>query len=409
MKITAVCSTVVAVPLTSRPVESRLHEGPRDLASIIVEVHTDEGLVGLGEAAPVLGPDLTPAILNSAAEFLVGENPLHVNRLMKTLYARYNLTHLHPHAANWALNAIEMALWDLTGKSAGLPLYELWGGPFRLDIKYYGDIERQDPGAMEADAKRLIAAGFDTLYTKVGLDPDDDLAAVAAMRAGAGSDRVKIRVDANQSWSPGEAITMIRAMAAYGLEFVDQPVLMFNLEALHRVRDAVPVPIAAHESGWTMYEALNVLKHDAADILHVDPRFDAGLTGARVTAGMAEAAGLPVVLHSFGELGVAFAAGMHLIASCPNFTLANQEAGYRRLTDDVIAGGLMPFEGATVRVPDGPGLGVALDPDRVARYAEYYQRDIRERGRDRDLNTTIYKAMYMRSYLREDTRALKGG
>src|SRR3954447_4935936 len=172
MKIASVNSTIVAVPLTSRPVESRLHEGPRDLASILVEVHTNEGLVGLGEAAPVLGPDLTPAILNSAAELLVGENPLHVNRLMKTLYARYNLTHLHPHAANWALNALEMALWDLIGKSAGLPLYELWGGPFRLDIKYYGDIERQNPSAMEGDATRLVAAGFDTLYTKVGLDPE---------------------------------------------------------------------------------------------------------------------------------------------------------------------------------------------------------------------------------------------
>jgi L-alanine-DL-glutamate epimerase-like enolase superfamily enzyme len=114
---------------------------------------------------------------------------------------------------------------------------------------------------------------------------------------------------------------------------------------------------------------------------------------------MAEAAGIPVVSHSYGELGVAFAASMHLIASCPCFTLANQEAGYRRLAEDVIAGGPIAFQGPTARVPSGPGLGVMLDPDRVAHFAAYYRSEVRDRGLDRDLNTMQYKAMYLRPYL----------
>jgi len=401
MKISDLKATIVAVPMGHSATTSRLNRGPRVIVSVLVEVQTDEGLTGIGEAPPVQGADLTYAIVQSAREHVLGENALHVNYLMKTLYARYNLTHLHPHAANYALNAIEMALWDLAGRSAGRPLSELWGGPFRLDIPYYGDVERQDPSAMKEEARKMAEAGFQTLYTKVGLDAEDDLAAVAAMRAGAPSPSVRIRVDANQSWTPGQAITMIGAMAQYGLEFVDQPVLMYNLDSLKRVRDAVGVPIAAHEAGWTMYEALNVIKQQAADVLHIDPRFDLGLTGARITAGMAEAAGLPVVSHSYGELGVAFSAAMHLIASCPNFTLANQEAGYRRLTDDVIVGGPISFHGQYARVPHGPGLGVTLDPERVGRYGEYYEHEVREQGLDRDLNTTLYKAMYLRNYLKE--------
>lgn len=399
MKVRDVVTTSVAVPLAGETVTSRYRSGARMLVSVLVEVHTDTGLVGLGEAPPVLGADLTEGIVTSAAELIRGENPLHVNRIMKMLYATYNLAHVHPHAANWALNSLDMALWDLAGKTAGRPLYELWGGPFRRDVTYYGHVERQEPPAMARVAHQLADAGFTTLYTKVGLDREDDVAAVAALREGAPSPHVKIRVDANQSWSPHEAITMINAMAPYGLEFVDQPVLMFNLEGLRRVREGVPVPIAAHESGWTMYEMLNVVKHQAADVLHVDPRFDMGLSGARLSAGIAEAAGLPVVAHSFGELGVGFAANMHLIAACPNFTLANQEDGYRELADDVIMGGPLPFRGPVAAVPDGPGLGVTLDPARVKEYKDYYQREVRDRGQDRALNTTLYKAMYLRPHL----------
>jgi glucarate dehydratase len=102
----------------------------------------------------------------------------------------------------------------------------------------------------------------------------------------------------------------------------------------------------------------------------VDPRFDAGFTGARISAGIAEAAGIPVVLHSYGELGVAFAGCLHLAASCPNFSLANQGTSYRLLTDDVIAGGPLRFDVSRMALPIGPGIGVQLDEDRVAAYEE---------------------------------------
>lgn len=401
MKISRVDTKIVAVPFQEMPSASKLRMGTPCTIGVLVKIETDDGFTGIGEAASPLDAQTTKHIIDYAADFIIGENPLHINPLLKTLHAWLNLAHFHIHLANWALNGIEMALWDLSAKIAGRPLYELWGGPYRTEIDYFGYIERQDPDKMRTEAERLVKEGFRTLYTKVGLSETSDLKAIRAMREGAPSPSIRIRVDANQSWEPAEAIRIINSMAEYGLEFVDQPVLWYNLDAMVRIRNSVAVPIAAHESGWTMYDILNVVKRQAADIIHIDPRFDAGFTGARISAGIAEAAGIPVVMHSFEELGVAKAAAMHLIASCPSFTLANQGGGYRTLSDDVIKGGVMPFRGSKCSIPEGPGLGVSLDEAKVAKYEEFYWKECCENGREKRMFNLDYQAMYLRNYLRD--------
>jgi len=375
MKITELKSTIVALP-TRRMATSEVGAGQYRLA-VLVELVTDEGVTGLGESPNPVGVEATKTIIDSAEPLLVGEDPTNVEVLKKKLYAHYNLTHLHIHAACWALNGIDMALWDIVGKACHKPLYQIWGGAFRKRIEFYGPIDRASPEEVGAQAASLAKEGFKTLYMKVGFDEEEDLACVRAIREAIGP-KLKIRVDANQSWSPGEAVRIIRRLGECELEFVDQPVLMYNTDALARVRAAVDVPIASHESSWTMYEALNVLKQEAADVIHVDPRFDAGFMGARLTAGMAEAAGVPVVVHSFGELGVAQCAYMHLIASAPNFILANQ-SGYHHLADDVIKGGLLTFTDGCLDLPEKPGIGVELDRDKVETYARHYRENIQGR------------------------------
>jgi L-alanine-DL-glutamate epimerase-like enolase superfamily enzyme len=394
MKITALKSTVVAVP-TRAHADSEVSDGSYRLA-VLVEVFTDEGLVGLGEAPNPVGAEATKTIIDSAEPLLVGEDPTDVERLKKKLYACYNLTHLHIHAACWALNGIDMALWDIVGKACQKPLYQLWGGAFRKNIEFYGPVQRASPEDVAAQAATLVEEGFRTIYMKVGFDEEEDLACVKAMREAVGPNP-KIRLDANQSWSAGEAIQIIRRLAEYDLEFVDQPVLMYNIEALARVRAAVDVPIASHESSWTMYEAINVIKREAADVIHVDPRFDAGFGGARMTAGIAEAAGVPVVMHSFTELGVAQNAYLHLIASIPNFTLANQ-SGYRQLTDDIIKGGLLNFENGCLDLPEGEGIGVELDREKVHTYEQYYREHIKGKEFSQPWLAPQYMMMQYRRY-----------
>jgi L-alanine-DL-glutamate epimerase-like enolase superfamily enzyme len=225
---------------------------------------------------------------------------------------------------------------------------------------------------MSAQAEEFAREGAKTLFTKVGFDALSDEEAVKAIRRGAsqaGVD-VPIRIDANQSWTPAAAIRNIRRMERYGLEYVEQPVSMHNLDGMAHVRNSVDTPILAHESCWTFYNALNVIKKEAADALQLDPRFDVGFMGVRIAAGIAEAAGMPACIHSWNDLGIFTCAKIHLAASMPNFTLPSQSL-YENLTDDVIRERLR-FEGRSIRVPEKAGLGFELDDVKVQEYSKHY-------------------------------------
>ena len=398
VKITDLKTQIVAVPTKKSTATFSLGEGIWRVA-VIVEVLTDGGIVGLGEAIPPfhnMDMEATKRLIDSAKPLLVGEDAFNVEPMKKRLYAAYNLAHLHIHAANWALNAIEMALWDIVGKECGEPLYKIWGGAFRKKIPYYGPLQRATPEKVGQQAVELVKRGFKTLYLKIGLDTEEDIECVKAMRESAGyRNDIKIRVDANQAWSPGEAIQIINRIAKYDIEFVDQPVLMYNLEGLAQVRRAVTVPVASHESSWTFYEVLNVIKKGAADVIHIDPRLDAGFTGARIAAGIAEAAGLPVVAHSMYELGIAQCAYMHLITSCPNFVYANQTA-YDDLLDDVIMGGRLEFEDGYMDLPEKPGIGVELDTQRMEKYHASYEEKVK--GKEPPGEVPPYRFMSYRKF-----------
>lgn len=401
MKITDVKATPVACS-RKRSIGSKLKKGPSVIIGVVVEVLTDEGIVGLGETPAVLGGRISADIVESTKKSLIGKDVTDINLLLKMLYCEYSLGHLHMHAASWALSGIEMALWDIAAQRAGLPLYALWGGAYRRKIEFFGGIERQESlDVMTETAKDLAKSGFRVLYTKCGIDPDSDIEAVAAIRKGAPDPKIKIRVDFNQAYPTGVAIDTINRMAKYGMEFVDQPTIMYNIEALKDVKNRACVPIAAHESSWTMYELLNVLKANAVDYIHVDGRFDAGYTGARISAGIAEAAGVQCVAHSYFELGISFAMNLHFIASIPNCTLANQSAELRYLEDDIIKGGPFKFEGRYVKVPEVPGIGVALDPEKMLLYNEKFVKEIEEGGWERDIEDPFYGAMFMRPFFKD--------
>ena len=402
MKITDIRVTPVAVPLRKADTKSKMRKGPNAVIAVIVEVYTDEGITGIGETPAVLGLDLSAAIVNSAKPILSGRDPSDINVLMKRLYVMYNANHLHIHAACWAFSGIELALWDIMAKKAGVPLYELWGGAFRKRIELIGIIERQEAEGIEKEARRLAGAGYKTIYTKLGMDPDDDVEAVAAMRRGAPDPSVVICGDANQAWPAGVAVETINRMAPYGMGWIEQPTIRYDLRALKDVRDRITVPVLGHEVNWTMYDLVNVLREDCVDCVKLDGRFDAGYTGVRISAGMAEAAGIPCVHHSFFQLGISLAGSLHVMASCPAFSLACSWGEYEFMLDDVIKGGpLRMKEPPYLDIPDAPGIGVALDPDKLKQYNEFYIREILEKGYERQTERPYYTAMFMRPYFRD--------
>lgn len=375
LKITGLESVVVSVPIKKvYPTSVGAFRG--HVTAVLVKLRTDDGLIGIGESPVLSRAEFTKQMVDSCKPLLVGQDPFDVDVIRRRLYANFNLIHFHLHAANWAISGIEMAMLDLIGKSCKKPLYKLWGGALRKKIAFWGWVAGGRPGAMARESKAFVKQGFTTLYTKVGIDEDWDFHAVKAMREAVGyNGKIKIRVDANQAWSVSTAIRMIKRLEKFELEFVEQPVLMYNLDALKRIRQAVDTPILSHESSWTFYDALNVIKHDAADAIQLDPRFDAGFTGARIAAGMADAAGMSAVIHSFSDLGITTSSYLHLIASSPAFLHANQ-TNYYALEDDVIAEKLV-FKDGSINLPERPGIGIDIDEEKVRKYSRIYEKEVK--------------------------------
>jgi L-alanine-DL-glutamate epimerase-like enolase superfamily enzyme len=370
MRITGLRPTPLAVPF--REDELWAYGGRRGLVSVLLEVTTDEGVTGLGEAPAYPSTDIVLSVLRSIEPLVVGEDPFAIERLMKRIHLVGTWHHVK--ATSPAIAAVEMACWDIVGKVCGQPLVNLFGGRVRDEVDFFYYVSQKPPQEVAADGRRGSELGFRTFYLKVGADdPRDDIERVAALRDGAGPD-ARIRVDANEAWSSAAAIRTVAELEPYGLELVEQPVSGRNLAEMAYVRSRLPAPLLANEACWTRYDQLDVIRHGAADVLSVDNQMDGGLLNLKRGAGLCEVAGLPVLKHSLGELGLAVYAAVHVMASTPNFIYANQSYA-SLLADDVVEGGPLPYRDGALPVPERPGIGVELDADRVERYSELYERE----------------------------------
>jgi L-alanine-DL-glutamate epimerase-like enolase superfamily enzyme len=216
-------------------------------------------------------------------------------------------------------------------------------------------VYRADREAMCEGAARAVDAGYRCIYAKVGIEPAEDIAVVSALREAIGQ-RAQLRVDANESWSPGMAVRMIRELAHYRLEFVEQPVLADDVEGMAALRRRVSTPICADQAARTPAAVLDVVRHQAADVVSVCLGDAGGILAAMRSASIAEAAGIPVFIHSNIELGIATAAHVHLAAAIPNCHYASQTE-LQFLDGDVLADEDMRLDGGSIDVPAAPGPG----------------------------------------------------
>ncbi len=337
---------------------------------VVVELTTDAGITGIGESVCLQSPaEAFKQIIDATKPLIVGEDPCCVERIARKIEG-FGGWLFGRHFAGYALGSIDMALWDIIGKASNQPLYNLLGGKIRDSSACFKYLHHDDPQIMALEAADAIAQGYDTIYCKY-TEIEHLKQALAAIREKIGM-APQLWVDFNQTLSPGYAVQFLKEAEEYRIDIVEQPVLATNLEGMAQVRGSTAARVLAHESSWTLYETLNVIKHEAADIISVEPRMTWGILATKKAAGIAEAAGLPVIMHSAAELGVATAAFLHVIASTPNFILANQ-CMYDWFEDDYIQGGKLPFERGRLRAPDGPGLGVELDAEKVAEYHEQYR------------------------------------
>jgi len=265
---------------------------------------------------------------------------------------------------------VEIALWDILGKAAGLPVYRLLGGKVRETVPIKMSVSGLDPAGAAKLAEWAMSQKLRALKVKVGIEPEGDIARVKAVRAAIGP-AIPLGVDANGGWSPRIAIRTIRRLVdECGIYFAEQPVPPLDVQWMADVRRNVPVPVMADESCYTLQDAMALARAGAADILSVYVGKGGGIGPARKIAAVAEAAGLTCTVGSNLELGVASAAMAHLATATTGIGAEEFPCdilGPLAYEEDLLVEPLEVRDGA-VRAPDRPGLGVELDEAKLARY-----------------------------------------
>jgi L-alanine-DL-glutamate epimerase-like enolase superfamily enzyme len=367
VQITSVTTTAVR---TSMREPLTWPGGVRQSASgLVVEVHTDEGVAGIGEAPGPTLPTIQTIIEQELAQFLVGQDPLRTEWLVHRME---EFSRNWSGIAAYAIAGLEIALLDLKGKALGVPVAELLGGFCSDRVPVVGYLFIDEPEANARKAKAFVDAGYTELKLKVGRDFAQDHDSIAAIRDAVGPD-VKLRIDANMIWSVPAAIKWIRGLERFDLQYVEQPVPDFDLAGLAQVRRSVGVPIAADEACTDVRSALELVRHDACDVFVVYPSEAGGLTRARQIAAVAEAAGKWCAIGSWAELGPATIANAHLVAATTTFGFAS-DTHYPLQLDDVLRAPLDMSDGL-LAVPRSAGLGVELDREAMTRLANHQVRE----------------------------------
>ena len=377
MKITDIRATTVTVPLEA-PLRhaNGCHWGR--FVRTIVEVETDNGIIGLGEMGG--GGESAEAVFRAMKSYLVGHDPARIEE-MRFLIA--NPTASLYNNRTQVLAALEFACLDILGKAWNVPVYDILGGKLRDRVPFaaYCFFRYPDPrtGGGEvrtidqvvANARALKAKyGFTTHKMKAGVfHPDYELDAFRALAHAFPGDSV--RFDPNGAMSTEQAIRFGQGIEDLRNDYLEDPV--FGLNGMRRTRQMVRVPLATNTVVVNFEQLAANILDTAVDVILLDTTFWGGIKPCVKAAGVCETFQIGVAVHSSGELGIQLATMLHLGAVIPNLSFA-ADAHYHHLRDDIIEGGLMAYEGGAIRVPDGPGLGVSLNYDKLREYSELYKR-----------------------------------
>jgi glucarate dehydratase len=375
VKITDLRATTVTVPLEA-PLRhaNGCHWGR--FVRTIVEVETDEGLIGLGEMGG--GGESAEAAIRALKSYLVGHDPA---RLEELRFLIANPTASLYNNRKQILAAIEFACLDLLGQKWGVPVSEILGGRLREHVPFasylffrYPHDGNGEVRTVEQLVESAVAlkkrCGFTSHKLKGGVFPPEyELECYRALASALDGDR--FRFDPNGVWSTETSIWFGQQIEDIRNDYLEDPV--FGMNGMRRVREKVRMPLATNTVVVNFEQlAANVL-NTAVDVILLDTTFWGGIRACVKAAGVCETFQLGVAVHSSGELGIQLATMLHLGAVIPNLSFA-ADAHYHHLTDDIIEGGKLKYDNGAIAVPTTPGLGVKLDRDKVAEYRELYQR-----------------------------------
>lgn len=369
-----VISDVETIPLRI-PFRSPLTESVgkyQEITPILLKMHTNGGVSGVGEVEsyPLFEREGVEAqagvlaILHSHfIPLLIGMNAFDVQAIWRRM-SEIVKGHL------WVKAGIDIALYDVMGKALGIPAYDLLGGMCsrRHSVEGVGfGISIDEPGKVAEIAAEAASRGYAELELKAGdEDPKQDIERVRLTRQAIG-DEIRIKIDFNRGYDVRTAIRVITAMEEFGIQMVEQPIDAWDLEGLALVRRSIRTPLIVDETVNTPHDLMAVIRHGAADGVHIKPTIKGGLTGGKRLAILAEAAGLLIVPGTNLPTGVGMGAVHSFVASMPKVHRGIHGSPLDALADDIV---MQPIpSGATwVEIGNAPGLGVVLDEGKVAHY-----------------------------------------
>ncbi len=333
---------------------------------LVVRVKTDNGVVGFGEAVahPAFSGETLGTLVAAVScltACVVGQNPLHLNRIIASmdqkLYANYG-----------AKGAIETALFDVMGKCFDAPVYDLLGGITQDRLPLSRSASHSDIEKDIAEVKEYLSEGYRIIKVKVGVLPvEEDVERVRAIRELVGA-AVSLRADANQGWDVPTALKFLRGVEDCGLEFLEQPIPKWDLDGLAHLRQKGSTPILADESVTSEHALLEIIRKNAADFISVKLIKSGGILAARRIAVIANCAGIKCYLGSQVETSVGTAAGLHYALSANCFDYGGEIYGPAFFVKDIVKKSVK-IERGFIFLPEGPGFGVELDMEKIQEFS----------------------------------------
>jgi len=342
---------------------------------LIIRVHTDAGIVGLGEvhtsplvAKTIIDAPISQLTVQGFRQLLVGRDPLKINELWQLMYD-YSTTFGRRGIVMHVISGIDIALWDILGKTLGVPIHQLLGGAVRADIPAYAsDLTPESTEALVEQAKAHLAQGFQAMkfgWGSLGGRVKADLRRFAAVRQAVG-DEVDLMIDMGTPIAFDQALWLARALADHNIYFLEEPLSPDDLDNFAKLVMASPTPIATGEKETTRFGFRNLMEQGQLRIIQPDAARVGGLTEMMRIASLAEVRQVRVIPHCW--------ATDILVSTTLQFLAVQREAPYLEfnvmdnpLRNELLTEPIRAYDGR-VAIPDGPGLGITLNEDTLARY-----------------------------------------
>jgi galactonate dehydratase len=355
---------------------------------LFVQVHTDEGITGLGESGAWGYLEASGAAVETFKRYLIGQDPLRIEHHWQYLY---RWSHFRGAAVMGGLSAIDIALWDIAGKYFGVPCYQLLGGKVRDKARVYYHVfgqtkEELISGCVEAKAQGFTAVGHLTPfldedrsvpYFKTHVNKMNDAIETVGRYRDAVGDEVDLCIEIHRRLTPHEAIVLARGIEPYRPFFYEDPILPDNLDEMALVAQHIAIPIATGERLHSIWEFDMLLSRGAVQYVRPDVCLVGGLSHAKKIAALAEAKHVGVVPHN-PLSPVSTAACIQLAACIPNFALQEYPKGEHEAPKNEIVKSVLELQDGYLLIPDAPGIGVELAEDAAERYP-YKPREVHTR------------------------------